>query len=73
MASEVAKTLRDRRQKAWHEAKELLERGTRENRSLTGEEEGKWSALNSEIDKIDERLKAVLDAESRSQIGRAHV
>lgn len=67
MASEVAKTLRDRRQKAWHEAKELLERSTTENRALTGEEEGKWSALNDEIDKIDERLKAVLDAESRAR------
>lgn len=67
MASEIAKTLRDRRQKAWHEAKELLERGTTENRSLTAEEEGKWEALNGEIDKIDERLKAVLDAESRAK------
>jgi HK97 family phage major capsid protein len=67
MASEVAKTLRDRRQKAWHEAKELLELSTTENRALTGEEEGKWEALNGEIDKIDERLKAVLDAESRAK------
>lgn len=67
MASEVAKTLRDRRQKAWHEAKELLNRGTTENRALTAEEEGKWEALNGEIDKIDERLKAVLDAEARSK------
>lgn len=67
MASEVAKTLRDRRQKAWHEAKELLERSTTENRALTGEEEGKWSALNDEIDKIDDRLKAVLDAEARAK------
>jgi len=67
MASEVAKSLRDRRLNAWHEAKELLERGTAENRSLTGEEEAKWTALNGEIDKIDERLKAVLDAESRAK------
>lgn len=67
MASEVAKTLRDRRQKAWHEAKELLERTSTENRAFTGEEEGKWQALNGEIDKIDERLKVVLDAESRAK------
>jgi len=67
MASEVAKSLRDRRQKAWHEAKELLERSNTENRALSAEEEGKWESLNSEIDKIDERLKAVLDAESRSK------
>jgi len=67
MASDVANNLRDRRQKAWHEAKELLDRTSTENRDFTGEEEGKWSALNKEIDSIDERLKAVLDAESRSQ------
>jgi len=67
MASEVAKTLRDRRMNAWNEAKALLDRSTEENRALTAEEEGKWSALNSEIDKIDERLKAVLDAESRAK------
>jgi HK97 family phage major capsid protein len=67
MASDVANNLRDRRQRAWHEAKELLDRTSTENRDFTGEEESKWSALNAEIDKIDERLKAVLDAESRSR------
>src|SRR6202012_3884283 len=67
MASDAAESLRDRRQKAWHEAKELLDRTSTENRDFTDEEEGKWQALNGEIDKIDERLKAVLDAESRSR------
>lgn len=67
MASDVANNLRDRRQKAWHEAKELLDRTSTENRDFTGEEEGKWAALNKEIDSIDERLKAVLDAEARSR------
>lgn len=67
MASDVANSLRDRRQKAWHEAKELLDRTSTENRDFSGEEEGKWSALNKEIDQIDERLKTVLDAESRSK------
>src|ERR1700743_3371807 len=67
MASDAAESLRDRRQKAWHEAKELLDRTSTENRDFTGEEEGKWQALNGQIDKNDERLKAVLDAESRSR------
>lgn len=67
MASDVANNLRDRRQKAWHEAKELLDRTSTENRDFTGEEEGKWLALNKEIDSIDDRLKTVLDAESRSR------
>lgn len=67
MASEVAKTLRDRRLQAWNEARALLDTSTEEKRELTGEEDGKWKALNGEIDKIDERLKAVLDAETRSR------
>jgi len=67
MASEVAKSLRDRRMNAWNEAKALLDTSTEENRALSSEEEGKWQALNSEIDKIDERLKSVLDAEARAK------
>lgn len=67
MASEVAKTLRDRRVNAWNEAHALLTVAGEENRALSGEEEGKWAALNGEIDKIDERLKAVLDAEARNK------
>jgi HK97 family phage major capsid protein len=67
MASEVAKTLRDRRQQAWHEARTLLDVSTEEKRELTEIEGRKFEALNGEIDKIDERLKAVLDAEQRSR------
>lgn len=67
MASEVAKTLRDRRQSAWHEARGLLDVAAQENRDLNPDEERKFGALNGEIDKIDERLKAVLDAEERSK------
>ena len=66
MASEVAKALRDRRLQAWHEAKALLDTTVTESRSLTAEEEGKWTTINTEIDQIDERLKAVLDAEQRA-------
>lgn len=67
MASEVAKTLRDRRLQAWNEARALLDTSTEEKRALSAEEEGKFTVLNTEIDKIDERLKAVLDAETRSR------
>lgn len=64
--SDVTKLLRDRRQQAWHEAKGLLDVSATEKRALTGEEEGKWAALNSEIDGIDTRLKEVIDAETRA-------
>ena len=63
----AARSLRDRRLQAWSEARELLDRSTEEKRAFTGEEEAKWTALNSEIDKIDERLRAVLDAEERAK------
>lgn len=65
MASEIAKQLRDKRLKAWNEARALLD--ATEKRSLSAEEESKWQSLNGEIDKIDERLKTILDAETRSR------
>lgn len=67
----AARDLRDRRLQAWHEARALLNRSSEEKRALTGEEEAKWTALNDEIDKIDARLKAVLDAEERAKATEA--
>lgn len=65
MASDVAKTLRDRRLNAWSQAKEVLE--SAENRSMTAEETQKYDAAMAEVDTLDERLKSVLDAEQRSR------
>jgi HK97 family phage major capsid protein len=67
MASEVAKRLRDRRLSVWNEARGLAEEATNQNRAFTPEEQGKWDALNEEIDKLDERIKAVLETEKRGK------
>lgn len=67
MASEIAKSLRDRRQKAWYEARAILDNSTARGRDLTATEKLKWETLNSEMDQIDERLKAVLGAEKRTR------
>jgi len=65
--SEIAKRLRDRRQNVWEQAKELTDRTTEENRAFTAEEQGTWDQLNEELDKLDARIKSVLDGEKRSK------
>lgn len=65
--SDVAKTLRDRRLNVWNEAKALAEDAAEQNRAFTAEEQGKWEALNEELDKLDERIKSVLDTQKRAK------
>jgi HK97 family phage major capsid protein len=65
--SEVAKSLRDRRQNVWSQAREIADRAVEENRALTAEEQGSWDAANEELNNLDARIKAVLEAEKRSK------
>ncbi len=67
MASEVAKRLRDRRMNVWNEAKGIAEMAANENRALTDEEQGRWDAQQEEMQKLDTRIRAVLDTEKRSK------
>jgi HK97 family phage major capsid protein len=67
MASEVAKRLRDRRMNVWQEAKGIAESAATENRALSDEEQGRWDALQEEMQKLDTRIRAVLDTEKRAQ------
>jgi HK97 family phage major capsid protein len=67
MASELAKSLRDRRLHLWEEAKAVSATALDEKRNLTSEEHGKFEAINSEIDDLDTRIKEVLDREQRSK------
>ena len=66
MASEVTKRLRDRRLNVWEQCKALADLAATENRAFTAEEQGKWDVLNEEMDNLDTRIKAALDAEQRS-------
>lgn len=59
--------LRDSRQRAWHEAKELLEVAEREARELTGEEQAKWDTINKDIDEKDAQIRSFLDIEQRER------
>jgi HK97 family phage major capsid protein len=65
MPSEVTKRLRDRRLQVWEQCKEMAEQAAGENRSFSAEEQGKWEVLNEEMDTLDKRIKAALDAEQR--------
>lgn len=59
--------LRDARQRAWSEAKELVERAERENREFTAEEHGKWAAINADIDSKDEQIRSFIEIEHRER------
>ena len=67
MASEVVKRLRDRRLNVWEECKALADTAASENRAFTAEEEGKWAVMNEELDNLDAKIKAGLDAEQRQK------
>ena len=64
--SQVAKDLDTRRKNVWHEAKAILEDAANENRDMSPEEQGRWEGRMAEIDRIDARLRGVLEAETRA-------
>lgn len=66
MPSDLAKRLNDRRLNVWQEADSLATGAANENRAFTAEEQGKWEALNTEIDNLDKRIKSVLETEQRA-------
>ncbi len=51
----------------WNENKALLEQVSEENRSFTAEEEGRIAAYNEEMDRLDERIRGVLEQEKRAR------
>jgi HK97 family phage major capsid protein len=64
--SEVVKSLRERRANVWEQAKALADRAADENRAFSGEEESSWTTLNAELDKLDQRIKDIIDGEQRA-------
>ena len=65
--SDVAKRLRDVRLNLWNEARGIADSAADENRNFTAEEQGRWEALNDQINKLDERIGAVLEQEKRAR------
>jgi HK97 family phage major capsid protein len=67
VASSVATALQERRASMWNEAKAIIEDAANENRDVTPEEQGRWEGRMAEIDKLDARLKGVLESEQRAR------
>ena len=65
--SDVAKTLTERRNRLWAEARQYIETPAEENRQLTSEENGAWARAMEELDKIDAKLEGVLKEEKRQK------
>lgn len=65
--SEIVKRLRERRLNVWNEAKGIADSAADENRNFSAEEQGKWDALNGELDQLDTRIKSALDTEQRAK------
>jgi HK97 family phage major capsid protein len=66
---EYIKQQHEARQKAWHEAKALLDAASAEKRDLTAEEQAKYETISADLDsraKVIETLKADADREIRA-------
>jgi HK97 family phage major capsid protein len=63
----IVETLRDRRMRVWDEAKALADVAAEANRSFSAEENGKWDALNEELNNLDVRIKSAMDTEARAK------
>jgi len=55
------------RQRAWHEAKSILDLAETEGRETTAEEAAAFDRAMSDIDARDQRIKSIVDAEARER------
>lgn len=69
--SELIKRLQERRLNVWEQTKELLDTAEGEKRDLNAEEETKYQALNTDLDKIDARVQELAEAEQRTKDAEA--
>jgi HK97 family phage major capsid protein len=65
--SDVVKRLREARAGLWEQAKGVADAAAEGNRSFSAEEQGTWDALNEELNRYDQRIKAALDVEQRNK------
>lgn len=68
MSHAIIKSLSERRQSIWHEAKALLDGAAAENRDLTAEESGKYESMNADLTSLRQRIDLIekTDAENRA-------
>jgi len=65
--SDVIKNMIDERQKAWHQAKELLDNASAEGRSLTAEEEQSFARINEDLDRRAKTIEDIKAAYAREE------
>lgn len=65
--SETVKRLLERRANLVSEMRTVAERAVEENRDMSAEEERQFTALNAEVDKLQERADAILEGEQRAK------
>ncbi len=64
--SEYIKVQHEARNKAWHVAKELLDRAAAEKRDLTAEENAQYAAISSELDERARVIETIQKDEKRA-------
>jgi len=69
--SEFIKRLQERRLNVWEQTKELLDTAEEAKRELSAEEEQTYQRLSADLDKIDERVKEMVEAEQRTKDAEA--
>jgi HK97 family phage major capsid protein len=67
MSDELIERLTEQRARTWEQAKSLLDHAAAEGRDLSGEEAEQFNRMNEDLDAMDARRKAVLDAEARDR------
>lgn len=65
--SEYIKVQHEARQKAWHQAKELLDRAAAEKRDLTAEENEQYARISSELDERARVIETITKDEQRAK------
>jgi HK97 family phage major capsid protein len=65
--SEIANRLRDQRLNLVNEMRALVDLAAEENRDFTGEESGRLAAIDEQINRLDERIKGVLEQDQRAK------
>lgn len=61
MTQEFLDRLVTQRQRAWNEAKDLLELAQSEDRDLSAEEQQKWERINADLDAKDAQIRSIAD------------
>jgi HK97 family phage major capsid protein len=65
--SEILKALQERRNAVTTQMRSLIEAASVESRDWTPDEQGKFDGMTAELERIDARIKAVADGETRAK------